>query len=85
MGVQSWTGFIGQWYNRVFEKEIPEVSYDGRFELKAIDAPFIKRDTIAYFGKHTATTQTANDAYIFTYLFKYALDVRPCGFSGPSE
>jgi len=77
MGVQSWTGFIGQWYNRVFEKEIPEVSYDGRFELKAIDAPFIKRDTIAYFGKHRHT-QTANDAYRFTYLFKYALDV-PAG------
>jgi alpha-mannosidase len=77
LGVQSWTGFIGQWYNRVFEKEIPEVSYDGRFALKAIDAPFIKRDTIAWFGKHRHTP-AANDAYRFTYMFKYALDI-PAG------
>lgn len=78
-GVQSWTGFIGQWYNRVFDREFPEVSFKGRFELKAIDAPFIKRDTIAYFGKHRHT-QTDNDAYRFTYMFKYALDI-PAGVS----
>ncbi|MEN6384520.1 MAG: glycoside hydrolase family 38 C-terminal domain-containing protein, partial [Phycisphaerales bacterium] len=77
MGVQSWTGFVGQWYNRVFNEVFPEVSYEGRFTLKAIDAPFIKRDTIAWFGKHRHT-QTANDAYRFTYMFKYALDI-PAG------
>ncbi|MCE5341222.1 MAG: glycosyl hydrolase-related protein [Planctomycetaceae bacterium] len=77
LGVQNWTGFIGQWYNRVFDREFPEVCYDGRFTLMAIDAPFIKRDTIAWFGKHRHTP-TANDAYRFTYMFKYALDV-PAG------
>jgi alpha-mannosidase len=74
LGIQSWTGFVGQWYNRVFNEEMPDVCYEGKFTLKAIDAPFIKRDTIAWFGKHRHT-QTANDPYRFTYMFKYALDI----------
>jgi hypothetical protein len=47
------------------------------FTLKSITPAYIKRDTIAWFGKHRHT-QTANDAYKFTYMFKYALDV-PAG------
>jgi alpha-mannosidase len=77
LGIQNWTGFIGQWDNRVFNEEFGEVSYKDKFTLKSITAGFIKRDTIAWFGKHRHS-QTANDAYKFTYIFKYALDV-PAG------
>jgi alpha-mannosidase len=73
LGIQSWTGFVGQWYNRVFDREFSE-SDKNPYVLKSIAPAFIKRDTIAWFGKHRHT-QTANDAYKFTYMFKYALDI----------
>jgi alpha-mannosidase len=74
LGIQNWTGFIGQWDNRVFNEEFREVNSDGHFTLKSITPGFIKRDTIAWFGKHRHS-QTANDAYRLTYMFKYALDI----------
>jgi alpha-mannosidase len=74
LSIQCWTGFIGQWYNRVFDKDFGGAELKGEFTLKSITPAYIKRDTIAWFGKHRHT-QTANDAYKFTYMFKYALDI----------
>lgn len=73
LGIQCWTGFIGRWYNRVFDRDFSE-SDKKPYVLKAIAPAYIKRDMIAWFGKHRHT-QTANDAYKFTYIFKYALDI----------
>jgi alpha-mannosidase len=74
LGIQNWTGFIGQWDNRVFNEEFGEVNYNGHFTLKSITPGFIKRDTIAWFGKHRHN-KTGNEPYLFTYMFKYAIDV----------
>jgi alpha-mannosidase len=74
LSIQCWGGFIGQWYNRVFNEEFGEVSYKGQFTLKLITPAYLKRDTIAWFGKHRHSS-IANDPYKFTYIFKYALDM----------
>jgi alpha-mannosidase len=74
LSVECWTGFVGQWDNRVFNAEFDEVKNKEELALKSITPGYIKRDTIAWFGKHRHT-QTANDAYKFTYMFKYALDI----------
>jgi len=74
LGIQSWTGFVGQWYNRVFNEDFGEVNYEGHFTLKSIEPAYIKRDDIAWFGKHRHS-KTGNDPYRFTYMFKYVLDI----------
>ncbi len=74
LGIQSWTDYVGQWYNRVFNEDFGEVNYEGHFTLKSIESSYIKRDTIAWFGKHRHS-KTGNDPYRFTYMFKYVLDI----------
>lgn len=74
LDIQKWTGFIGQWDNRVFDKDFGDVDFEGTFKLKSITPGFIKRDSIAWFGKHRHSVN-GNDPYWFTYIFKYALDI----------
>jgi len=76
--VQCWTGLVGQWDNRLWDREFAEVDYRCEGHVTAIEKGFIKRDTIAWFCSHRHHPTLGNEAYQFSYLFKYALD-RPTG------
>ncbi|MBN2844146.1 MAG: hypothetical protein JXM68_13750, partial [Sedimentisphaerales bacterium] len=79
LDVQCWTGFIGQWYNRIFNEEMPENCYNGTFTLREIVPAYTKPATIAWFGKHRHSSSTGdNDPYQFTYMYKYELSI-PAG------
>lgn len=65
--VQAYTGKIGQYDNRVFDKL-------GR--LKGLDKGFIKRDEVAWFATHVHK-DTANIPYQYAYMFKYSMPVSP--------
>ena len=46
--------------------------------LAGLSAPFMKRDTLAWFCSHRHAREGRDQAYTYSYLFKYALDV-PAG------
>jgi len=76
--VQNWTGYIGSWDNRVFEGEVPQLSYSVNNPLARIDAGYIKRDPVAWYCDHRYQKDGADIIYSYCYLFKYALEV-PAG------
>lgn len=66
--IQYWSGYIGQYYNRNFEQD--EVT------VKNINAPFIKKDNIAWFASHRHLAYPSeNRAYEYSYIFRYKLDL----------
>jgi len=74
LAIQQWTGFVGQYDNRIWEKEFPKIDYDGKNSVRAIVTGYIKRDDIAWFCTHRHNVE-GNEAYKFSYLFKYAIDI----------
>ncbi len=78
LAIQSWTGFVGQWYARKFCQEMPENCSNGTFTLREIVPAYTKPATIAWFGKHRHSRSVGNDPYQFTYMYKYELSI-PAG------
>ncbi|MEZ5105379.1 MAG: glycoside hydrolase family 38 C-terminal domain-containing protein [Draconibacterium sp.] len=66
IGIQDWTGYVGQHYNREL--------YFGDMKVAAITPAFTKKDNIAWFASHRHTPE-ANDAYQYSYMYKYAVDI----------
>jgi len=75
--IEDWSGYIGQWDNRVFRDEIPPITYSVTSPLERLDAGFIKRDPLAWFCSHRHTQQGDDQVYTYSYLFKYRLDAPP--------
>lgn len=75
VSVQEWTGFVGQYDDRQWDREFDEVDFHGEGEVVGIKTGFIKRDPIAWFCTHRHHPQKGNEAYRFSYLFKYGLDL----------
>ncbi len=63
---QNWTGYVGQHYGRKL--------YFNDMKVAAITPAFTKRDNIAWFASHRHTPE-ANDAYQYSYMYKYAVDL----------
>jgi len=75
LNVQSWTGFIGQWDNREWDRPFEEVDSHCEGKVTGIQTGFIKRDTLAWFCSHRHHPTRGNEAYQFSYLCRYALPV----------
>ena len=69
LSIQEWTGFVGQWDDRVWDREFAEVDHQCEGQVEAIKTGFIKRDTIAWFCTHRHHPKRGNEAYRFSYLF----------------
>jgi alpha-mannosidase len=70
LNVQKWTGYIGQFYNRVLNQDDQSVL--------RIEEPYSGQDDIAWFASHRHQAYPSkNDAYQYSYLFKYAIDIPP--------
>lgn len=77
VSVQSWTGFIGQFDDRVWDRPFDELDFVCDGNVVGITAGFIKRDPIAWFCTHRHHPSHGNESYRFSYLFKYRLDLPP--------
>lgn len=75
VSVQEWTGFVGQCDNRKWDREFDTVDYHCEGRVVGIKTGFIKRDPIAWFCTHHHHPDKGNEAYKFSYLFKYAFDL----------
>ncbi len=74
LGIQKWTGYIGQWDNRVFKGDVSELAYIVTNELDHIDTGYIKRDALGWFCSHRHLADGSDGIYQYSYLFKYRLD-----------
>jgi alpha-mannosidase len=89
--VQDWTGFIGQWDDRIWRSREeplpprpgdppgtpPRVRVIEYGEMIGLKPGFIKRANVAWFASHRHASDGAAEPYAYTYLFAYALDLPP--------
>ncbi len=75
--VPNWTGFIGQWDNRVWNNPTHKIDLESKQPPTGLVPGFIKRAPVAWFTTHHNTPQ--GDAYYdFSYLFELTYDL-PAG------
>jgi alpha-mannosidase len=68
LSIPYYSGFIGQWYNRV--------SSNGYATVDSLIPAYLKRQPVAWVGTHRHNGQNnSNEAYVFCYLFKLAIDL----------
>ena len=87
LNIQEWTGFVGQWDDRIWKSSEEElaatpgtqggrrVRMDPYADMVGLRPGFIKRADIAWFASHRHDAAGANEPYAYSYLFAYALDV----------
>jgi len=73
--VQDWGGFIGQWDNRLWQGDVPELSYDWHNEFGGLTPGYVKPAEVAWFSSHRHNPQSGNEFYAYSYLFKYGFAV----------
>jgi len=89
LNIEDWGGFVGQWDNRSWNMKQVPIHYRSGFTPPP-DAPktrtemefngqitpgFIKRAPIAWYCDHRRTADGKNEAYSYSYLFAYALNL----------
>lgn len=66
--IQSWTGRIGEFYNRILSKD--------KNSVVAMELPFAKTANIAWFASHVHDAYPShNEAYQYCYLYKYEISI----------
>ena len=75
--IQDWSGYIGQWDNRLWNAAIPMRSSGADDELHGLVPGYTKRDTVAWYASHVHHPKDGNEFYQYCYLFKYGFDVAP--------
>ena len=73
--VQYWTGFVGQWDKRIWDREHAEVDFQCLGFVVDIIKGYVKRDDVAWYCTHRHDKEGANETYQFSYMFKYELDL----------
>ena len=77
--IQNWGGFIGQWYDRQWKPTEVQTSTRTRIDpygqMIGITPGFIKYAPVAWFASHHHTIAGVNEAYRYSYLFAYTIDV----------
>lgn len=68
---QSWTGFIGQWDDRIWDRPFDEIDYRTEGRVVGFRPGYIKRAEVAWFATHRHHPAAGNEAYRFSYLFKH--------------
>ena len=68
LGIQQWTGFVGQFYNRILSRDENSVV--------EMEKPYTKRDNIAWYASHCHNEYPSkNEAYKYSYLYKYEITI----------
>lgn len=75
--IQNWTGYIGQWDNRIFEGTVPEQTWNVTNPLIGLASGYIKRAPLAWFCDHRRLADGSDAIYSYSYLFKYRIPLPP--------
>jgi alpha-mannosidase len=83
--IQDWSGFLGQWDNRLWstiEELAPADGRDGRggrvrttTEYSGLIPGYIKRTPVAWFASHHHLADGSTVPYSYAYLYAYPIDV----------
>lgn len=66
LSIGAWSGFVGQYYNRIFDA--------GGETVLDIKDPYVNQNNIAWFASHIHKGYpTANQSYQYSYMYKYEL------------
>lgn len=77
LSIQDWSGYIGQWDNRLWDGGVQEVAFSWPWPYVGLDPAYIRPDPVAWFCSHRHTPAGVNEVYTYCYLFGYALDLPP--------
>ncbi|HTH83277.1 MAG TPA: glycoside hydrolase family 38 C-terminal domain-containing protein [Mucilaginibacter sp.] len=70
IGIQYFSGFIGQGQELTFKNKFKPAD-------PAISKAYLKTDNIAWMASHRHDVSGINEAYVYCYLYKYAIDIAP--------
>jgi len=71
LNIQKWTGYVGQFYNRILSRDENSVV--------EMEKPYSKSGNIAWFASHCHNAYpSGNAAYQYSYLYKYEISI-PAG------
>jgi alpha-mannosidase len=73
LGIQYYSGFIGNWYFPVFDRPMKGSLTPKEIKLIKYAPAFLKNDNIAWIGTHRHNIIGINEAYTYCYLYKYAI------------
>jgi alpha-mannosidase len=73
--VSDWASPIGSWDDRLWQGVVPGLTYNWTNRLAGLKPGFAKHDIVAWCCSHRHDVERGNEYYLYTYLFKYALDV----------
>ncbi len=74
--IPNWTGFIGQWDNRIWDNPDHVIDLEPSQPPIGLSPGYIKRTPVAWFATHHNTPE--GDAYYnFSYLFELSYDLPP--------
>ncbi|MGB9764192.1 MAG: glycoside hydrolase family 38 C-terminal domain-containing protein [Candidatus Saccharicenans sp.] len=75
--VAFWSGFIGQWDDRLWaEGPAAKIDFDGEpFTYIGVAPGYTKQDEVAFFTTHIHNRTEGNEPYVYGYMFKYVLDL----------
>ncbi len=72
--VPAWTGYVGQWDNRVWVGEVQEMVFNWTAKFGGLDPGYLKPAEVAWFTSHHHTP-SGDQFYNYCYLFKVSIDV----------
>jgi len=75
--VQEWTGFIGQWDTRIWEKPEPTNNSVWNDDLIGLRPGYLKPAEVAWYSSHRHEAAGTNEAYRYSYLFQYSIELPP--------
>ena len=75
LGIQYYSGFIGEWSSYKFNRVMNEELFEKDFKIVGKTSAYLKPDNIAWVGTHRHRADGTNEAYTFCYLYKYAIDI----------
>ncbi len=78
--VAYWSGFIGQWDNRTWaEGPAGKIDFDReKYTYTGVVPGYTRQDNVAFFTTHLHHPVEGNEAYIYGYMLKYAVEL-PAG------
>ena len=91
LNIQEWTGFIGQWDNRIWKTTEEVIRSNGAAaagapvrtrinpygEMVGLKPAYIKRADVAWFSSQRHNADGNSEPYAYSYLFAYVIDVPP--------
>ena len=72
--VPDWSGYLGQWDNRLWKGKVPELTYTWSNPPSGLVPGFVKTGTVAWYCSHRHE-RGGDGVYQYSYLFKYSFEL----------